>query len=236
MKVFIVCGYGIPEDITKDKQYSTYLSLVFNALYSMARGEPALIIPSGGPTSCTSPYSGTEAEMIADALKALMAREATREAAREWIIIPETDALSTLENLVYAKRIIDENASGAEIVIFCEMTRKTRIEEVGKRIFGRALSQVEAIDFDVSANRYLDPARIEEKEQAETAGALWALESPERLAAHHELFVRKFKLLRDLQAKGVSHVEAVAEWYKVAPQWIDELMPGHPASTPNRQG
>ncbi len=229
MKVFIIPGYGIPESIERDQNYLTYLHVAFNRIYNAAKGEKALIIPCGGPTNCTAPYEGTEAAAIAAYIRKLIDQPAMGDRCVKWSIKLEDRSLSTLENLVYAKEIIDGENDVESTVIFCEATRQRRLQMVGGVVFGQSVfMKVEAIDFDISANRYLDPAVIERKENTEIQGSLWALENPERLAKHHELFERKFALLRSLQDDGMSHVDAVAEWYRRAPSMIAELMPDYP--------
>lgn len=229
MKAFIIPGYGIPESIERDQNYLTYLRVAFNRIYNAAKGEKALIIPCGGPTNCTAPYEGTEAAAIAAYIRKLIDQPAMGDRCKDWSIRLEDRSLSTLENLVYAKEIIDGENDVESTVIFCEATRQRRLQTVGGVVFGQSVfMKVEAIDFDISANRYLDPAVIERKENTEIQGSLWALENPERLAKHHELFERKFALLRSLQDDGMSHVDAVAEWYRRAPSMIAELMPDYP--------
>lgn len=229
MKVFIIPGYGIPESIEQDQNYLTYLHVAFNRIYDSANGEKALIIPCGGPTNCTPPYEGTEAEVIGSHIRKLIDRSATGDRCKEWSIVLEDRSLSTLENLVFAKEIVHSEKNVESMTVFCEVTRRNRMQIVGDAVFGATpFMKIDPIDFDVSANRYLDPAIIEQKEDIEIRGSLWALESPERLARHHELFERKFVLLRSLQDGGMSHVDAVAEWYRQAPELIAELMPEHP--------
>ena len=229
MKVFIIPGYGIPESIERDQNYLTYLHVAFNRIYDAAKGEKALIIPCGGPTNCTPPYQGTEAAVIGEYIQKLIDRLAMGDGCKEWSIVPEDRSLSTLENLVFAQEIVRGVADVQSMTVFCEVTRENRMQIVGNAVFGESiLMKIEPIDFDVSPNRYLDPAIIEKKENIEIRGALWALERSERLAKHHELFERKFSLLRSLQDGGMSHVDAVTEWYRQAPVLIAELLPDHP--------
>lgn len=229
MKVFIIPGYGIPESIERDQNYLTYLHVAFNRIYDAAKGEKALIIPCGGPTNCTAPYEGTEAAAIGSYLQKLIDRSAMGDRCREWSVVLEDRSLSTLENLVYAKEIAHNEADVELVTVFCEETRRHRMQIVGNAVFGElAVMKVDSIDFDVSDNRYLDPAIIERKENIEIRGALWALESADRLTKHHELSEQKFALLRSLQDGGMSHVDAVQEWYRQAPARIGALMPDHP--------
>lgn len=230
MKVFIIPGYGIPESIEQDQNYLTYLHVAFNRIYDSAKGEKALIIPCGGPTNCTPPYEGTDAGIMTDYIQKLINRPETGNRCSAWSIIQENQSLSTLENLLYAKLIIDGTGECDSITIFCEATRGERIQKVSSAIFGMSiLVVVEPIDFDTSPNRYLADEIIQKREQAEIAGSLWALENSDRLRRHRELFERRIALLRSLQDGGMSHVDAVAEWYRQAPALIAELMPDYPS-------
>lgn len=228
MKVFIIPGYGIPESIEQDQNYLTYLHVAFNRIYEAAKGEKALIIPCGGPTNCTPPYEGTEAAMIGAYIQKLIDRPMMGDLCKAWSIQLENRSLSTLENLIFVKDILDRTEGVELVVIFCEATRADRIRVVSNQILStRRNVTIEAIDFDITANRYSKTV-VGVKEQRATDGFLWALESPERLAKYHELYERRLTLIRTLQNEGLSHVDAVAEWYRQAPALIAELMPNHP--------
>lgn len=226
MYVFLILGYGIPADIDHDQNYATYLNIVFNRMFAVAGGVPALIIPCGGATNCTPPYEGTESTMIGVMVQRLIDRPAIGDRCKDWKIATEDQSLSSLENLVFAKRIIDAQSDVFGVTVFCEMTRGSHVRAIVDRIFDASTPvAIEPIDFDVSANRYGDVAFLEKKSIVETKMSLWALESSEHLARHHELFVRKFALLRRLQDEGISHVDAVREWHRQAPVMTAELMP-----------
>lgn len=222
MKTFVICGYGIPEDLQKDQNYLTYLHVAFNKMYAHAKYEPACIIPCGGPTSCTPPYTGTEAEVIAEYIETLMHREIVKGATEAWCIVPEKTSLSSLENLLFAKHI-GEQEGATEVIIFCEATRAERNREVAERLFKDIPVSIEGIDFDMSKNRYLPDDLIEKKERAEREHAAWALQSEEHLAKHHAFFEEKFRSLRAWQSEGMSHVDAVTRWYKEGAKKLEDL-------------
>ncbi len=228
MKIFLICGYGIPKDIHEDQNYLTYLNSVFNKIYQNSVGEAAAIIPCGGSTSCEPPYLGTEAEAITEYFSELKNREYVKERMSAWQIYPETESLSSLENLLFAKKIIEEKSLTGFITIFCEFTRLKRIKKTAEKIFVGFDFVVEAIDFDFSKNRYRDPVIIKEKEDLAEQEALWTLEDPERIVKHHELFEKKFAFFRERQAQGIAHVDVVKEWFEKGPVIMKELMPEHP--------
>lgn len=228
MNIYLICGYGIPKDIRGDQNYCTYLHLVFNRMYELSARQDAVIIPCGGPTNCEPPFEGTEAQLIAEFLRDLMNREVTREHTRGWNIFPETKSLSTLENFIFAKEIIQQQALKGRMHVFCEKTREQRIRLFADHIFQDQAVDIFAIDFDISKNRYLSPEAIRQKEDLATQEGLWTLQSPERMQKHHELFDAKFAFLRKRQSEGCSHVDAVREWYTREKQIMREIMPDHP--------
>ncbi len=228
MHIYIVCGYGTPKDIAIDRNYPVYLSAVFNALSESSAGKPATIIPSGGPTSVEPPYEGTEAEAMSDYLQKLANTSAPAGQTSDWTFYPEDRALSSLENLLFAKQIIEQESLEGPVTVFCEKTREHRLTETAKKIFTDREVHVVAIDFDSSKSRHLDPDIIARKEAEALTEALWTLENPERLLKHHQIFEKKFEFLRGRQQQGVSHVDAVAEWIRTSPEILRELMPDHP--------
>ncbi len=228
MSIYIICGYGIPKSIELDRNYSAYLTIVFNTVYAESAGRPAALIPCGGPTSCMPPFEGTEAGAIADHLRERIDRAGLAESSKDWRTFPEETSLSTLENLLFAKKVVAANHLEGEVVVFCEKTREARLQKTAERVFQDHPVRIAAIDFDTSKNRYLDPALIAKKEQEALEESLWTLERPERMQKHHELFEKKFEFLRERQRQGVSHVDAVTEWYTRGSELLRELMPDHP--------
>lgn len=222
MKAFIVCGYGIPKDIHADQNYLTYLNIVFNRIYSEAKDHAALIIPCGGPTACTPPYLGTEAESMGAYLNELIIRDCMNATTRAWQIVPEDRSLSSLENLLFAKDIV-QKYGGEEVVVFCEATRVARNTQVLHRVFPHQLCSVQGIDFDISQNRYLANDVIEKKERAELEHVFWALESEEHLAEHHAFFEEKFRKLRQWDAEGMTHADAVTRWFKEGAEMFSHM-------------
>jgi len=228
MNIYIICGYGIPEDINSDQNYLTYLNIVFNKIFERSKNEEGVLMPSGGPTSCTPPFQGTEAEVMAEYLQNLMSKEEVKNQTDKWKIYLEHKSLSTLENFLLSQKIIEDNNIKGPITMFCEATRKSRLQMLGQEIFKDQPFTIEAIDFDTTANRYLDQAVIDRKEKIAAKEALWTLEDPERIAKHHEIFEKKLAFLRQRQSEGLSHVEAVTEWFTLQKQVLKDLVPDHP--------
>lgn len=220
MAIFIICGYGIPEDIRKDENYLAYLHIAFNTLFVQAAGKDAAIIPCGGPTNCKPPFTGTEADALAAFLREQMMRDELRPLTLDWSIFPEAKSLSSLENLVFAKEIMESESLNGDVHVFCEKTRENRVTQFAEKIFVGSRVAIHAIDFDTSKNRYLDPAILGKKESVALIEGLLTLENPERLKEHHALFEKKFAFIRQRQSEGLSHVDAVTEWFKKEKEMI----------------
>lgn len=216
--VFLVFGYGIPKNIQRDENYNFYLKMVFNKIYDFVTSDKltkSLIICCGGKTDMIKPYNRNEAdEMIKFFAELIKQRPFLNPITKNWLFIPENKSLSTLENLINSKKIIEKRKiKKANFFIFCEQTREKRIKVLAKKILSKNYNfLVVPIDFDVSANRYLSRESLAKKEKAELEHSLWALQSPENLKKHHEVFVEKIEYLRKAGPKA--HVEAVKKWWE----------------------
>lgn len=218
---YIILGYGVPADILKDRNYTTYLTVALNRVYEEAAGKRAAIIFSGGPTDMRKPYKRTEAEEMVRFTKAWIAEHtALKTATKKWKLAAERKALSSLENLLFAKAWIQKQTTPVDrITIFCEYVRGPRIEKIARKILGKV--RVVPVDFDASSNRYLDPSFLAKKEAIEIAHSLWALKNNENRKKHHKLFEEKLAMLRKIGPK--KHEEAVREWWKRAMVKFEKL-------------
>ncbi|MBI5404773.1 MAG: YdcF family protein [Candidatus Kerfeldbacteria bacterium] len=214
---FIILGYGIPKNILKDDNYARYLPLVFNTIFETHRKEKSgrtHVILCGGPTDMYRPYRRTEAaEMKRLFLKHL--KQLRSQDRRQLSLHIERRSLSTLENLVFAKELmVKKRIPTKTVTVFCEFTRAQRIKKLGKRIFGpRTDWQVVPIDFDTSANRYLDREFLTAKESKVLKFDLWALRNRRNFDRWHNLFVEKLSFLRTVSPKH--QVEAIEQWWRI---------------------
>ena len=192
--------------------------MVFNKIYSLVvknKTEKPIIIACGGETDMLKPYKRTEADEMIKLFSAFIKeRPFLKSMTKNWLFIPENKSLSTLENLFNSKKIVEkQRIKKANFFIFCEQTREKRIKVLAKKILDKNYNfLVVPIDFDVSANRYLSPEFLDKKEKVELEHSLWALQSPENLKKHHEVFVEKIEYLRKAGPKV--HVEAVKKWWE----------------------
>jgi hypothetical protein len=201
----------------RDENYNFYLKTVFNKIYDFAAKEKLtrpLIVCCGGETDMIKPCKRNEAdEMIKFFTEFIKQRPFLYPITKNWLFIAENKSLSTLENLINSKKIIEKRKiKNAKFLIFCEQTRENRIKVLAKKILNNYNFLVVPIDFDVSANRYLSREFLAKKEKAELEHSVWALQNPENLKKHHKVFVEKIEYLR--KAGPRAHVEAMQKWWK----------------------
>lgn len=213
-QTYVVLGYGIPRNILKDENYCLYLKSAFNRIYAACadrdRWNPVIIF-SGGKTDMFRPYRRTEAQEMMRLFRTLMRRPAVKKRTAGWLLVPETRALSTLDNFLYSAKILStRKLLKNPVTVFGEETRRIRISAIVKKTMRN--TKVETIDFDQSANRYLDPAFLRRKESEALKLDLWALRQPENLKKHRELFKKKLAYLRDSGPK--KHTQAVKKWWE----------------------
>lgn len=212
--IFLVFGYGVPKNIFTDENYIFYLNGVFNKIYDLTinnKNAKPLIIFSGGNNDFFKPYKRCDADEMIKLFKKLSARPFLKNKTKHWQLVAEKNSISTLENLLFTKKIITKKVSKASIYIFCEATRAPRIKTLSTKIFGKNFKcHIMPIDFDVSSNRYLDPDFIANKEKTEIKHTLWALKSPANLKKHHQVFKERTEYIRKI---GGGQPDAVKKWW-----------------------
>lgn len=214
--IFLIFGYcGVPKDILKDENYNLYLRAIFNNIYDICQKQNILkpiIITCGGKTDTIKPYKRTEAEEMFRWFDSIIENKAfLKHITKNWLFFKENKSLSTLENLLYSKDIIDKRKiKKANIFIFCEHTRQIRVKILAKKVFVKNYKiNIIPIDFDVSPSRYLSLEQLAKRELLGVKHSLWALKSKENLRKYHELFEEKFRLLRS----GKSHEVNQQKWW-----------------------
>jgi|GEM_PF-447178 hypothetical protein len=216
-KIFIILGYGIPEDIFQDAEYRSYLNLAFNDIFEYSREHEdasVRIIFCGGKTDMIPPYKRSEAGEMKRYFDFLRKRKFVAAHTKRWTLLADTASLSTMENLLNAKKIIaSKHIEGASLGIFCEHTRKGRIRKLADKIFGKdAKIEIVPVDFSISENRYLPEKYILEKEKNALKFDFWALKSEENYKLYHKNFSDKFEFLRSYGPDR--HEEAIRAWWE----------------------
>lgn len=218
--IFLIPGYGVPKDILKDENYSFYLKMVFNSVYDSAiktNTPKNYVIFSGGKTDCFKPYKRTEAEEMQRYMKTyLTTKPYLNSFIKTLQFIIEKNALSSLENFLNTRTILEKKKIEGSIYVFCEKTRIRRMGALAKKVFLGTKVELVPIDFDSSANRYLALEFIEEREKKILKLDLWALKHESNTKRHHTLFKKKIDYLRKSGSKN--QVAAVKKW------WEDELL------------
>lgn len=214
--IFLIFGYGVSDDITKDERYVVYLTSALNKIYEISSNDKVapIIICSGGVTDMTPPYKRNEANGMIDFFTWLIKeRQYLKPILKKWIFIPEKKSLSTLENIIFCKNIIEERKiDNGNVYVFCEYTRRKRVQILTKKVFPKNYAvRVIPVDFDLSPRRYLDPGFLEEKENTEIDHSLWALKSMGNFKKHHEAFEEKMKILRE--HKGEQQMDVLKKYW-----------------------
>jgi hypothetical protein len=218
---YVVCGYGIPADILNDQNYDIYLRTVFNTVFDGCSKtgiwNPHIVF-SGGKSDMRKPYRRTEAQEMMKFFRVLMQRPAVKAKVKAWTLLAEMKSLSTLDNIIYVRDLFEQRSiESSSLSIFCEKTRVERVKAITRKIFTKAV--VIPIDFDQSANRYLDPALLQRISREGAKFDLWALKSEANLKKHRDIFKEKFVYLR--KAGPDVHVEAVRTWWEMKLKELD---------------
>jgi hypothetical protein len=212
--IFIVPGYGIPKNILEDQPYKKYLGLVFNYIFetcTKTNSWAPIIIFCGGPTDVFKPYKRTEAEEMKKLFWKYTKRGFVKNYTKKWNYNIENISLSTVENILFAKKIADEIKSKKNFYIFGEYTRKLKIQIFAKKIIGKNFKVV-PFDFDLSINRYRDPQFIQKKEKIDIKFGLKAIADKNFLIEYRKLFIEKLAYLRKMGP--TRHKEAINVWWK----------------------
>ena len=209
--VFLILGYGVPEDIFKDGNYARYLKAALdNFLKKENDRRNGLIVFSGGMTDMFEPYERSESREMKRYFESLLKGTAVTQ---NWKILNEEASLSTLENLIFTKDLLEREEVLCEtLTIFFEITREKRVRTLAKKVFPEANITFIAIDFDQTSNRYLDREFIQKKEAAALKQDIKAIEGPEYRKRYHELLEEKFSLLRHTELS--KREEVLREWWK----------------------
>lgn len=213
-EIFLIPGYGVPRDMATDGNYPRYLGLVFNFLFSEARrGVIGTVVMSGGASDMTAPYRRTEAGEMAKVMKAWATRAECREAFRGWRWQKETKAILSVENLVLTKEWCDQQGlSGGRLTLFVEATRAARLSRLARLVFAGWTVRVVPVDFDLSANRYVEEAFLHRREATAWRWEARACRDASFRRELHTLARRRLTKLRE--AGDTAHVHAVRAWWE----------------------
>jgi hypothetical protein len=209
--LFLIFGYGVPDNIGRDLNYQVYLRVAFNTIYqaTTAKNITPYILVCGGPTDLVRPYRRTEAGEMVQVFRKMFRKVPTARR-RGWKISLEPHSISTLENF---QNTLSAAKRTKTVTIFCEATRAPRIRRLARRIYdSKITSQVIGVDFDASANRFLDPKFLRRKENAMERFDVWALKSSRNFRQHHLAYAEKLKRFRASGSR--QHIRSVKDWWE----------------------
>lgn len=225
---YIIPGYGVPRRIERDENYRVYLGSVFNVIFresSAFKLRPQIIF-TGGPTDCFPPYRRTEARVMRDWFAQRLLQPSVRQQARRWRLRHESHSLSTVENLVFTRRMLMRPSR--PLTIFCEWTRRQRVASLARRIFPGPV-RIIPIDFDQSDNRYENSRSIRRREQLHLLVSKLVLTDPAAWRSYHRLFVERLRTLR--RGGGKQQVRRIAAYRATAEIQLRDILRTHRDNT-----
>jgi hypothetical protein len=219
-KIFSIFGYGVPKDITKDDNYRRYLSIVFNQIFDAVANGDVVILFCGGPTDCFKPYKRTEAGEMVKLFKSFAGRKEVKKQTKKWKYILRAQSVCGLENILYTVGYLKKNRiKKAEVVIFCEQTRSSRIRRLVNygqkhdKLLRGIKFVVTPIDFDLSSNRYLDKKFILKREGHDFDMEFKAIQSREALLRWRKWHLEKLEYLRK-NGYDKNGAKVVEKWWR----------------------
>ncbi len=212
--IFIVPGYGIPKDILKDEPYRRYLGLVFNCVYQICldkKENKPVIIFCGGKTDVFKPYKRTEAAEMKKLFFWFAQRDFVKKYTKGWQYKLENSSLSTLENILFANKIIEKIKVDKNIFIFVEKTRENKIKVLTEKIV-KNKTQIISLDFDLSINRYREIEFLIKRESYDLGLSLKILADEKLYKIFRKILLERIEYLRKAGSK--KHREAVHVWWQ----------------------
>lgn len=205
MKIFIVPGYHLPKDISKDEVYKIYFNYVCQEIKKTClNGEKITVLLSGGNIDMDQPFVRI---LSKEMKKSFLATSNSYNL--NCTLFTEEKSLSSIENLIYSKEIIDEIEGDKLIYIFSDLQRAKRTQLTADIIF----KDYKLLTIDLSSKEERNNQEIvEKKEKLALNFSLWALQNKDNLEEFKQVYVDKFKLLRSVPADKRKETEI--NWWK----------------------
>lgn len=205
MKIFIVPGYHLPKDLFLDEVYIKYFSFVCREIKKICDSkDKVLVILSGGNIDMDEPFDRIlSVEMKKPFLDIAGMHDLKCE------VLTEVKSLSSIENLIYSKEIIDSIEDENDIFIFADLQRSNRTKLTADKIFAK----YHLLTIDLSSGEEKNNQEIVNKKEALALNfSLWALESANNLDEFKKIYIDKFKLLRSVPPEKRKETEI--NWWK----------------------
>lgn len=205
MKIFIVPGYHLPKSIESDEVYIKYFSYVCEEINKLCKDRDKItVLLSGGNIDMDKPFNRILSQEMKKPFDVV---------AKKFNIncttLTEEKSLSSIENLIYSKNIIDKINGDKEIYIFSDLQRSERTKITTDIIFNK----YELLTIDLGSKEEKQNQEIvNKKENLAIKLSLWALKNNENLEEFKNVYIDKFKLLRNVSLEN--RKEAEINWWK----------------------
>jgi hypothetical protein len=215
MKIFIVPGYHLPKDISKDEVYKIYFNYVCQEIKKTClNGEKITVLLSGGNIDMDQPFDRILSKEMKESFLAT-----SNSYNLNCTLFTEEKSLSSIENLIYSKEIIDEIEGDKLIYIFSDLQRAKRTQLTADIIF----KNYKLLTIDLSSKEERNNQEIvEKKENLALNFSLWALKNKDNLEEFKQVYVDKFKLLRSVSADKRKETE-INWWKEMILKYQDKL-------------
>lgn len=205
MKIFIVPGYHLPKDLILDEVYKKYFNYVCLEIQKICDNQDKiLVVLSGGNIDMDEPFDRI---LSVEMKKPFLSIADTYGLKCE--VVTEIKSLSSIENLIYSKNIIDSIEGEKDIYIFSDSQRSNRTKLTADKIF----TKYYLLTIDLSSDEEKDNQEIVNKKEALALSfSLWALENNENLEEFKKIYIEKFNLLRSVPPEKRKETEI--NWWK----------------------
>ncbi len=204
MNVYIVPGYHLPKDINNDQTYMKYFDYVCIEIKKISNDEKVLIVLSGGNIDMDEPFD----KILSKEMMKLFEKYKTKYNLN-CLIKTEEKSLSSLENLLYSRDIIDEFNDKNEIYIFSDTQRLSRMKVLADNVFDNP--KMLGIDLSQSEEKQ-NADTVNKKEELATKFSLWALRSEKNFEKFRNIYSEKYAYLRTIPPENRKSAEI--EWWK----------------------
>jgi hypothetical protein len=204
MKAFIIPGYHLPDNIENDEKYIKYFDFACNEIVKISNSEKVLVILSGGNIDMDKPF-----ERILSKVMLPLFKNYADKYNINCLVKTEENSLSSLENLIYSKDILDEFKVSFEIYIFSDKQRIERSKILADKVFDNPIM------LGVDISHELEKQNVDvvnKKEELATKFSLWALKSKDNFDKFKSVYDEKYTYLRTVSPE--KRKEAEIEWWK----------------------
>lgn len=204
MKAFIIPGYHLPNNIENDEKYIKYFDFACKEIVRISNSEKVLVILSGGNIDMDKPFDRILSKVMLPLFNSYIDKYNIN-----CLVKTEEKSLSSLENLIYSKDILDEFKENFDIYIFSDKQRLDRSKILSDKVFDNPIM----LGVDISHELEKQNAEVvNKKEELATKFSLWALNSKDNFDKFKSVYNEKYAYLRTISPE--KRKEAEIEWWK----------------------